>query len=185
MIHDTVLVDRLSARPHQPFSGEVFRATRINADPLAPSSSGGRWAPAPDGSAAFPVLYTSLERDGAIAEVATFLADMTPLPPELPVKVSRLGVTTSRTLRLVEADLKELGVDLTRYGERDYPVTQMIGATLAFLELDGLVAPSARWGCTNLMLFTDNHSLNERLEVLDEEWVGWRAWAVEHGVLRP
>jgi hypothetical protein len=33
------------------------------------------------------------------------------------------------------------------------------------------------------MLFTDNHHLNERLEVIASEQVGWRAWAVEHGLL--
>jgi hypothetical protein len=129
------------------------------------------------------VLYTSLERDGAIAEVASFLADQNPPPREQPVKISRLAVTASKTLHFVEADLEELGVESRRYGERDYSRTQEIGAALIFLGLDGLIAPSARWQCQNLMLFADNHHLAERLEVIDSEEVGWRSWAVQHGLL--
>jgi len=165
------------------FDGEVFRATRVNADPLAPSSSGGRWAPPGEPEAGFLVLYTSLDRDGAMAEVASFLADQNPPPREQPVKVSRLSVTASRTLTLVEASLVELGVDPARYGERDYSRTQEIGAALIFLGADGLVAPSARWRCENLMLFADNHGLNERLEVLSAEEIGWRTWATKNGLL--
>lgn len=183
MYHDQLLVDRLSARLARPFTGEVFRATRVNADPLAASNSGGRWAPPPEPASPFAVLYTSLDRDGAIAEVASFLADQTPPPREQPVKISRIAVTTSRTVTLREADLLDLGVDLRMYGERDYGHTQKIGAALSFLGNDGLLAPSARWQCQNLMLFTNNHRMAERLEVVDSEEVGWRAWAIEHDLL--
>ena len=183
MYHDQNLVDLLSARPARSFDGEVFRATRVNADPTAPSSSGGRWAPPGEPEAGFLVLYTSLERDGAMAEVASFLADQNPPPREQPVKVSRLAVTASRTLTLVEVSLPELGVDPSKYGERDYLRTQEIGAALIFLGCDGLLAPSARWNCQNLMLFADNHGLNERLDVISSEEIGWRAWAVKSGLL--
>ena len=83
MIHDQSLLDRLSALSQERFEGEVFRATRTGADPLAASISGGRWAPAAEGDTAHSVLYTSFERDGAIAEVASFLADLTPIPGPL------------------------------------------------------------------------------------------------------
>jgi hypothetical protein len=74
-------------------------------------------------------------------------------------------------------------VDLARYGERDYHRTQRIGAALAFLGLDGLIAPSARWPCDNLMIFVENHALTERLEPVADEQVEWRAWTRAHGVL--
>ena len=183
MYHDQNIVDLLSVRQVRSFDGHVFRATRTNADPTAPSSSGGRWAPAGEPEAGFLVLYTGLERDGAIAEVGSFLADQNPPPREQPVKVSRLAVTARRTLTLLEADLSDLGVSPSKYGERDYHRTQQIGAALIFLGHDGLLAPSARWNCQNLMLFADNHALNERLEVVSSEEVGWRAWAVQHGLL--
>ena len=183
MIHDQDLVDRLSELVTERFKGEVFRATRIGADPTAPSISGGRWAPPPQGDAGVYVLYSSFERDGAIAELASFLADLTPIPGPRLIKVTRLGVSTARTLRLARANLARLGVASTRYGERDYGRTQEIGAALSFLGLDGLIAPSARWTCDNLVIFSDNHGLTERLESIDEEHVEWRAWAQTHGLI--
>ncbi|MCY4406362.1 MAG: RES family NAD+ phosphorylase [Rhodospirillaceae bacterium] len=183
MIHDPSLLDGLSEFGAERFEGEVFRATRTNADPVAASISGGRWAPPPDGNTGHSVLYTSLERDGALAEVASFLAQLTPIPGPRPIKVTRLAVATARTMRLVRADLGGLGVDLARFGERDYDRTQKIGAALVFLGFDGLIAPSARWSCDNLMIFGDNHALTEELEAVDEELVEWRAWAQTHGML--
>ena len=62
MIHDQDLVDRLSELATDRFEGEIFRATRIGADPMAPSISGGRWAPPPTDTPGIYVLYSSLER---------------------------------------------------------------------------------------------------------------------------
>jgi hypothetical protein len=184
MIHDQRLVDRLSTLSTERVEGAVFRATRVGADPLASSISGGRWAPGVPSAADVPVLYTSFERDGAVAEVVSFLVELNPMPGPRPVKVSRLGVSTAKTLRLTRAELENLGVDMARYGERDYSPTQRIGAALAFLGLDGLIVPSARWPCENLIIFVENHLLNEQLEVIDSEEVEWRSWAETHGFIK-
>lgn len=178
--YDPNLADRLGTFPREAFSGEVFRATRIGADPIAPSLYGGRWARPQNADPGTNVLYTSMERDGALAEIASFLAALTPIPGPRQLKVTKLGVTTSETVRLIRADLEMLGVDIGRYGERDYARTQEIGSTLAWLGCDGLIAPSARWNCDNLMIFTDNHKLNETLEPRGEERVEWQQWAREH-----
>jgi hypothetical protein len=77
MIHDQGLVDQLSALAVERFNGEVFRATGISADPLAFSVSGGRWAPAAQDGADVPVLYTSIARDGALAEIVSYLMLLT------------------------------------------------------------------------------------------------------------
>lgn len=130
MYHDQTLLDVLSGIPLRPFEGEVFRATRLAADPLAPSTMGGRWGPAPESEAAFPVLYTSLEADGAVAEVASFLLDLSPVPREQPIKLSRIEVSASRVATLTFTDLDRLGVDRQKFGERDYERTQLIGAGL-------------------------------------------------------
>ena len=183
MIHDQGLLDRLSARSVEPFRGEVFRATGVSTDPLASSVIGGRWAPGVRDGVDVPILYTSFQRDGALAEVVSYLLALTPLPRSRPLTVSRLAVSTSRTLRLVRGDLEELGVDMALYGKRDYVQTQSIGAALVFLGLDGLIAPSARWTCDNLMIFTENHALNERLDVVGSEQVEWGTWAQEKGLL--
>lgn len=184
MIHDQGLVDQLSAFATERFEGEVFRATGVTADALAFSVNGGRWAPAAQDGADVPVLYTSRERDGALAEVVSYLTQLTPLPLSRPLKVSRLGVSTAKTLRLARIDLERLGVVMEQYGERDYAQTQRIGAALAFLGLDGLIAPSARWQCDNLMIYqTNHHMLIERLEVIEAEHVDWGAWAVANGFI--
>jgi hypothetical protein len=73
------------------------------------------------------------------------LVELTPVPGPRPPKVTRLAVSTAKTLRLARATLESLDVDVMRYGERDYARTQEIGAALAFMGLDGLIAPSARW----------------------------------------
>ena len=106
MSYDPLLADRLGALPTESFGGEVYRATRLNADATASSLYGGRWSIPQNGDPGTNVLYTSLTRDGAMAEVAAFLLDLTPIPGPRELKVSRLGVTTSRTLRLARADLE-------------------------------------------------------------------------------
>ena len=185
MHYDPDLADRLGSLSTEAFDGEVFRATRPSVDPTAPSLYGGRWGRPQNDEPGTSVLYTSLARDGAIAEVVFFLSEQTPMPGSRNLKITRMAVTTSKTLRLVHADFSKFGIDPARYGERDYARTQEIGSTLAWLGLDGLIAPSARWKCDNLVLFTEKHALSEKLDPIDEELIEWRAWAKEHGMIPP
>ncbi|MFZ2104412.1 MAG: RES family NAD+ phosphorylase [Roseiarcus sp.] len=177
------VLPKLEAFPVEKFVGDVFRVTSLGADPLAPSVNGGRWAPPTRSGPPVPVLYTSFEREGALAEVCSYLILLNPVPTARPLKVSRLGVSTGRSLRLARADLEALGVEMSRYGERDYARTQEVGAAAASLGIEGLIAPSARWPCDNLMIFTNNQHAGERLEVVGSEEVEWRAWARSHGFL--
>ena len=81
--------------------------------------------------------------------------------------------------------LRELGVDPARFGERDYGLTQTIGAALAFLGLDGLVAPSARWPCNNLMIFTDGDIAGgQSIEPVRTEEIEWQHWSIANGLLK-
>lgn len=178
MIHDPRLIDLLAALPVEKFSGEAFRATRKSLDPLAPSTRGGRWAR--DGGSS--VLYASLERNGALAEIAFHWGQLTPLPTK-PVILHRLNISAHETRRLTRTNLEYFGVDAQGFSEMDYRRTQDIGEALAFLGCDGLIAPSARWPCDNLMLFSVNHPLDAELRVVASEEVDWRAWAYENGML--
>ncbi|MCH7477288.1 MAG: RES family NAD+ phosphorylase [SAR324 cluster bacterium] len=65
----------------------------------------------------------------------------------------------------------------------DYQRTQEIGAAVAFLECDGLIVPSARWNCENFVLFWDNQSMGNQLELLATEEIDWCEWARENGFL--
>ena len=178
MIHSPELLDNLSNYPTETFSGSVFRATRLQLDPLAPSTSGGRWSPRDYA----PVLYTSLEREGALAEISFHWSRFTPLPSK-PVVVHRIRVSTDRTLRLKRCDLTKLGVDMDQFGSLDYAKCQEIGAAVGFLEHDGLIVPSARWECDNLVFFTDNHSPLNDLNVEESTELAWQDWAKENGFI--
>lgn len=94
----------------------------------------------------------------------------------------RLAVTTGRTLRLVEADLGCLGVLPDSYSTANNPLTQAIGAAVAFLGCDGLISPSARYPAENLAIFTDNHALAHTLEVQHSQTLDWQTWAREKGL---
>ena len=175
MFHDPGLLELLGNFKTETFAGESFRATPTSLDPLAPSTRGGRWAPPNE----VAVLYTSLAREGALAEIAFYWGQLTPLPSR-PAVLHRLRVTVQRTLRLIRADLETLGVMLTDYARINNPRTQAIGAAIAFLGCDGLIAPSARWECDHLMIFTDNHNVEDDMELVASEEFDWLSWARAH-----
>ena len=178
MIRDAELLDRLSALPTETFSGNVFRATRQNLNPITASISGGRWMP-PGGAG---VLYTSFAREGALAEMAFHLGQQTPRPSK-PVMVHTLSVTCGRALRLVRVDLRSLGIGDLDYSQLNYLRSQQIGDAAQFLGCDGLIAPCAHWDCDNLMMFPDHMRADALLEVVESEAVDWLQWALDNNVL--
>jgi hypothetical protein len=170
---DLDLLDALEACPRQKFVGKTWRIVREGRDPLLGAASKSRWC---DG--AFDVLYTSLERDGALAEIHAFLS----LQPVFPSKISwrdhEIATATERTLVFADlAALGRVGVEAATYRERDYTRTQAIADAAFFLGFDGLIAPSARWACQNLVLFTDRLA-PDRLAVTGQgaEPIDWAAW---------
>jgi hypothetical protein len=175
LIHDQNLLERLDAFSRESFVGEVYRTTRVGLDPLTPSVAGGRWSLKDDA----PTLYTSLDFDGSVAEMAFHLSQLIPIPRK-PVVVNTLGVETRNTLRLLRGNLNDLGVNLKRFGEVGYLRTREIGAAVAFLDCDGLIVPSARWECENLALFPLNQRFEDRLELVDSYELDWIVWAEKH-----
>lgn len=160
----------------QPLRGEVFRACRKGLEPTAPSTRGGRWS-ARDGSA---VLYTSLLGEGALAELSFHWSQLNPVPSK-PAILHRLRVTARRSLRLIMADLNVLGVAENDFTSLSYQRCQEIGEAVGFLECDGLMVPSARWDCENLVLFTEHHGIEEELSVEESKEVDWLSWAKDIG----
>ena len=146
--------------------------TRKGRDPLQGSASFSRWC---DGS--FDVLYTSLERNGAIAEINSLLKLQPVFPSKIVSHLYKLEIRTSQTLRLADMNmLARFGIDIVRYRERDYTKTSAIAETAFFLGFDGLIAPSARFACNNLVIFTERlspHDIN--LAMPDPEIVDWSA----------
>ena len=170
---DLSLLDAVDAFQREAVDAEVWRVVRSGRDPTAGSPSRSRWC-----NGSFDVLYTSFERDGAVAEVHALLS----LQPVFPSKeawfASRLKVLAAQTLRLADLPtLGRLGVDTARYGERDYRRSQEIADAAYFLGFDGLIAPSARWSCLNLVLFTDRLAPGQ-IRIMDgaDRPVRWDEW---------
>src|SRR5712691_8545491 len=140
----------LASYPLEVLETEAFRTTQLNQEPIAPSTRGGRWMPPDDR----PVLYASLSEDGAIAETAFRLAQLTPLPRK-PLALHKLFVRRKRVITLTYSDILRLGVHPDHYKDLKYVFTQRIGQAAASIGADGLVVPSARWNCDNVVLFDD------------------------------
>jgi len=88
----------------------------------------------------------------------------------------RTGVRIERTLRFADvASLVPLGVDPERWHGFDDAATRAIAAAAHFLELDGLIVPSARADCANLVAFPAHLGADCVPAVTDTEPVDWRS----------
>ena len=171
-VHDPDLLDALEAMEPRPFDGAVWRVTWATRDPLAGGTGGGRWHPPND----FEALYTSTEELGAMAEVYSHLS-RAPVFSSSHVRINTIQVHSERTLFLDDLEsLGPLGVDAEAFRKGGFKRTRQIGAAARFLDIEGLIVPSARWPCTNLVLFLDRLSDFESLAVLDSRDVSWPAW---------
>jgi hypothetical protein len=68
-------------------------------------------------------------------------------------------------------------------GMRNYERTQAIGDAAYFLGFDGLLVPSARWDCKNLVVFTDQLA-PEDMAIEESAVVDWSAWREEAATRR-
>lgn len=177
---DLALLDALDAHEGIQYEGEVWRIAREERDPLQGFAAGGRWDPG-----SFEVLYTSLLREGALEEVYFHLSRQPVFPSRIRSVLHRVALRTRRTLRLADlAAVESLGVSVAAYSGLAYARTQEIGDAAAFLGFDGIIAPSARWPCQNLVLFAGRFSPGE-LTVVDSEAVDWADWKLRRLALRP
>ncbi|MFQ5774977.1 MAG: RES family NAD+ phosphorylase [Kiloniellaceae bacterium] len=171
-VHDPDLLDALESMEPRSFDGVVWRVTWATRNPLAGGTGGGRWHPPND----FEALYTSFDENGAMAEVYHHLSKA-PVFSSSHVRMNKLRVRTERTLVFNDvAALEMVGVDEEAFRRGDISRSREIGAAARFLDMDGLIVPSARWPCTNLVLFLDRSPHLETLKVLDTREVNWPAW---------
>ncbi len=170
---DDRLLDAISKIAPALYDRTVWRVVREGRSPADGSRGAGRWNPSD-----LSVLYGSEERDGALSEVHFHLSRGQPVfPSRMRHVLWKLGATLPKALQLLDIEqLAALGVEMSRYREILYPRTQEIGAAAAFLGYDGLIAPSARYECANLVVFLDNAAPDALVEVASEQ-VDWSAWA--------
>jgi RES domain-containing protein len=179
-IRDSALIDALEAAPSTRFEDTVWRVVREGRDVLQGSAFGGRWD-----DTTFDVLYTSKMADGALAEIYFHLSRGQPIiPSKVAYRLYELRVAVQRTLVLADpAAVAELGVDTARYGAlsyverlQEYPRPQEIAETAHFVGFDGLIVPSARFECLNVVLFCDRIPPESTEVVLDHGAVNWDSW---------
>lgn len=168
--HDSALLDALSECTPISFSGEVWRITRKGLEPLRGSTAHGRWSAGAD----IEVLYTSLKREGALAEIGFRLGLEPVWPSRMKHDIHRLEAGVERALKLADFPaLERLGVDTSRFAGFDYGQTTAIAAAAHFLEFDGLIVPSARSTAQNLVLFKERV---KTLKLVASEGVDWAKW---------
>lgn len=158
-IRDKSLLDAIDGAKRESFSGAVWRSVQRNRKPDECSRSGGRWD-----DQNFDVLYTSLEKDGAIEERRFHLYRGQPFPPsriQYDLHQINLRLNAVIAFREIQA-LQSLGMATENYGraayvERagEYPRSQEIAEACFFLGADGILVPNARHDSLNLVVFCD------------------------------
>lgn len=176
---DLDLLDKVDAMPRISYEGTAWRVAREGRDPLQGYPAAARWDPG-----TFDVIYTSLAREGSLAEIHFHLSRQPVFPSKLVSILYRLRLRSRRALQLVNISAVEaLGVPRDRYAELDYERTQAIGDAAYFLGFDGLLVPSARWVCQNLVVFTDQLA-PEDMAVEESAAIDWQDWRKEAEMLR-
>lgn len=176
-VHSRAILDALDAIKPVQFNSTVWWITRTGRDATQASSASGRWSP----GATIEVLYTSLEPDGARAEIGYRLSLEPVWPSRIQHEIHELTAQCDRTLKFADiASLAPLGVDVAQYKSFDYTATQALAAAAHFLEFDGLLVPSARHNSTNLVLFMDR-SRAGTLDVKSTKTVDWDVWRRQQG----
>jgi RES domain-containing protein len=173
------LVDAIEAETAISFSEVVWRVVTDGFDVLRPGRSGGRWD---DGS--FDVLYTSSERDGALAESWFHASKGQPvIPSRIAKRIFKIEADLARVLDLSKAGkLEALGVNLATYGRLnylsrtdEYTKLQQIAEAAHFYEYQAIIVPNARWPTSNVVVFTE-HTQRSQLSILSDEPVDLANW---------
>lgn len=150
---DPDLLVALEGRREGPFERAVRRVVWADRSPVQGSSGArGRWSSPPDG---FEVLNTSFMPEGASAEFEAFWS-LFEQHPDRQALNWRLRVRLNRAVELDFGALETLHVAQSDYGDRECSRTQEISDAANYLGYDGLIVPSARYECRNLIIYIQN-----------------------------
>lgn len=174
--HDDRLLDALGEIDPQPFEGTMWRVVRAGRLVVDGSRGSGRWNPA-----SLSVLYGAQEADGALAEMHFHLNRGQPVfPSRIEHDLFELRVKMTGSLVLADMSmLVKLGVASEEFNQMLYGRTQEIADAAFFMGYDGIIAPSARWKCQNIILFLDKIDLDDVEEVRSER-IDWSAWRTKN-----
>jgi RES domain-containing protein len=164
VVYPPELLDRLQAITPAPWHGRAFRHMFGDYPPDAENTRGARWNP--PGVAA---IYTSLARDGALAE-AEYQIAVQPIPPRGRRTIYTLELSLTGVLDLTDTELlQDFDVGPAELTADDMIACRQLGAAVHWLERDGLLLPSARSPSTNLVIFPANRSAKAHFEIIGAE----------------
>lgn len=170
-VHDRQLLDTLEQLGGRPLQHDVWRVSWASRNVLQGGWGAGRW----NATGVSQALYTSLDMDGAIAEIYYHLSQH-PVRSTADKLLYRLMVSTKNTLCLDDRDtLARLGLGPQSLALTDVARSQEIGAAAHLLEYDSLLVPNARWPCSNLVIFSELMGLGA-IEVHESSPINWPAW---------
>jgi RES domain-containing protein len=174
--HDDRLLDALGEIDPQPFEGMMWRVVRAGRSALDGSRGSGRWNPA-----SLSVLYGAQKPDGALAEIHFHMSRGQPVfPSRIKHVLFELRIKMARSLALADMDaLARLGVVPEQYDQMLYSRTQEIADAAFFMGYDGIIAPSARWECQNIILFLDSIDLDD-VEEISSSQIDWNTWRTKN-----
>ena len=159
VIHRPELLDALENLGPYPFHDTVWRHMFNDYPPDLANTRGARWNPA--GVAA---VYTSLERDVALAE-AQYAIDSQPLRPRAKRRVMyELDLSLTAVVDLRGDGLRQVGLTTSDLRADDHAACQEVGAAVAWLGWDGLIVPSARADGGNVVVLVDAMAADAILE---------------------
>ena len=166
MIYDRKTIEAVERLHSAPWQGVVFRHMFADFPPERENSRGARWNPPET-----PAIYSSLERETALAEAAYYIA-LQPIRPRARRRIYRLNVALSSVIDLSDWDqLVTLGLSRGSLQSIDHADCQIIGGAVEWLRHDGLLVPSGRSEGTNLVIFPNRQGPDYEFEVLDFEEV--------------
>lgn len=181
---DRTLIDTLEQLETQTFNGRVWRITRDGRDPTLFFGGGNRWD---DGT--FDVLYTSNQREGALAEMRYHLSRGQPVvPSKIQYRLHELEVEVKGVLDLTDTSLlNRIGIDIGNFGKLpyldrhgEYEACQRVAEAVHFLGSDdpddpsAIKVPNARHQSSNLVLFADYVSHETVKHIKDHGIIDWQ-----------
>lgn len=179
---DHRLLDSIEEHSSEAVTSKAWRVVRDGRDPVQFSAVGGRWD-----DRTFDVLYTSTKAGSAIAEMYFHLARGQPVFPSLVrYRLFELSLTLASCLRLDLLDLlSAIGLHIATFGqmsyaerEQEYPRTQEIAEAAHFIGHDGLIVPSARADCPNIIVFCGPAGPDAVGVIKDHGLIDWDRWQI-------
>jgi RES domain-containing protein len=163
--YDRNLLQALARITPSPWRGKVYRHMFADYPPERENTLGARWNPPQ-----VPAIYTSLSRDGVLAE-AEYQISTEPLRPQVKRTVYQLSVRLSSVLDISQPGvLAAVGLAPRHLAQPDQANCQMVGGAAEYLEHDGLLVPSARLaGAVHLIIYPNRQSGDYEIRVEGKE----------------